>query len=234
MVYRKRSLYRFRSRSKYGKRRYISKRIRSARIKSKFLRRRPQVPEIKFDDVAITSGQVPPTAQYLANISPLSLIQGTTENTRIGSSVKIRHLRIEYRIYGDSTSQVTARIPEAPYRVVLWTPRIDYANAQNYMSQIQFDETVNHNVVTVHKDWRFVLKSAYGYGVSVPSNFSGPPFVVTGIWRIPFPRNAKFNQSDRVNPGIFDIDKDVLYVTFLTQDLGGAFNSRCRLFFTDS
>lgn len=200
----------------------------------KFKRTFKRRTEIKFDDQAVDSTVLTSGVSVINNLSPLSIVKGTSEVTRIGARINLRKVKIEWAFYGDGTVSLIPRLPESRYRFLVWTPRIAYANSLAYMQQLGADQVPDHNVVTIYMDKRFCLKAAYDWGATTPVNGSGTPFVRTGKWLIPFKRTAKFQQTGVVTgQDLLDVNKDVLYYMFFTFDLGGHFLAQSRTFYTD-
>lgn len=228
----------FRGVRRTGRRRTIRRRL----VRNTLNRRIPR-PEIKWANVDLDQ-LIQAGVKYTTALSPTVLARGTGVSNRIGSSVKFRWVKFRLWLDGDSTPNQDGAELETVYRVLIWTPRLDYTQSANYIvNELGILQVPDPNIVTVHKDFygrvgNLSMKTLTNPNASV-TNYALPPGVATKHvhdMRILFPRNARFTSvDDDIN--VINPDKDVLYVSvFNGDDTGNAlqFNAHSHTTYTDS
>ncbi|AYP28937.1 MAG: putative capsid protein [Cressdnaviricota sp.] len=210
--------FRFRSRVR-GPRRY---RIMRSRLvwRSRYsrrgirrvmnLRRRRLRPEIKKYTVAL-SGGLPPASRLTTNLTPTALTSGIQDPQRLGREVKFQKVWLCFSLKNANTPPATVTLTSKP-RVIIWSPRIDYALCSAYMENIGAHEEFDWNNITVHWDKHLTISS---HSLQSQGNPMAAPGLEEVLIRktIPFMRNVKFGSlNDKV-----DEEKYSLYMTIINR-----------------
>lgn len=118
----------------------------------------------------------------------------------------------------------------AMFRVIVWTPRVDYTIAAQYMGAVTLTALIDFDVVTVHKDWRFELNPAYmSEATTADLNANGHyERIFKGTMR--FPRKVRFtSDGTSLNP-----NKDICYYTVYTGLSHLRFSMDSKLWYYDT
>lgn len=222
-MYRRRSKYQFKKRYTRRFKKYSTKFSTKRRILRKTLSRRPVKPEVKFVEKAVSDTGITSTSWTTESLSSSSLSQGADVNTRIGNSVRLRYVTARLRYQGGIMTPQTSIVfqrPTVSFRVLIWTPRVDFTLASAYVSAMGYLSTPDFNVLTVYRDFYINLAHANAQeviastGVISAYQTNGQSAYQKNMKvTIPFPRNAKFVPSTITGTNDFDVDKDVLYIS---------------------
>lgn len=235
---------RFRKRFSSGrrrfKRRFIGKRQRSARIYRRFIRRKAKKPELKYKSIVAAAGLATGGAsatRITFAASTDNIANGTGVDQKIGRQVNLTKVNIRMRIANNSANGSLTAPSEANgiYRVIFWTPRVDFTAATNYMNTLTTPiDQINFDIVTVHYDrcmsnsnpiMAAVAGSVYG-----PSG--GPSLGERVILKtFKFPRKCKFYEA---SPATLNVDKDILYCTIIGGRLSILIDCVSRTWYYDS
>lgn len=208
----------------------------------KMLRRRRNKPELKKLTVAKVY-QMGSSARMTQRLSPAIIEVGAGSDDRIGQEIKF--MKVLWRGNMQCTYPVLpvpiTEVPTSLIRLIVWSPRIDFEEADTYFDAIELHEPVDWNVATVYWD-RVVQLGLTGTAVRNPDAATGPvqPYFFNGSPPVPprrpfkkifkFPRKIKFREgNDSVSP------QDSLYVTIINPEPSYGFhcNSYVRTTFID-
>lgn len=192
----------------------FKRRFRRARRVGRMMRRRRARPELKYATIDRTDVTLAANSRETRSVSPIAMVQGTAEGQRIGGSVKFFRITGGLSMRSDVAQPAQPSRPDGILRFLFWTPRIAQAEAQAYMDLVGFNEPVDYNVATVHKDT--VVSIGYPEfqytGVGLTGTVAGSnPISSFKFWKFTF----KFPRTVTFRPGDDDVDinKDVMYIT---------------------
>lgn len=226
-------IYKSRSRSRYAFRkiRKTPRIVKSKRIFRRFIRRNAIKPELKyyrqhfdFDSEFSNTSTTTNPGTYSAQLTPVNLPQGTGVGTRIGNQVNF--IKFDFRMLlraetftNSAGTFFNGNDNSFLVRCTIWSPRVTFTEAQNYMNGISSEENINFDMVTVHKDWMIRLGNN-----QYQSNFNsgGTPTILAGgvadsyfkKISLKFPRKVKFGVDGDT---ALDQEKYAAFVTYTSK-----------------
>lgn len=231
---------------RYWRRTRLARFSSRRRIVRNAMRRRAIRPEIKYIDLNLASAQLTAATQTTFNITPTVIETGAGNGARIGQEVQFRKVNLRFHITAGNQSPNVSEYtynPEYYQRIVIWTPRIDYAQSLQYMNTINLYTVISYQAVTVHKDMMVRLSLASGQEFN--TNGNQIQLGQTGLRHeyffnktFMFPRKARFAPTNISNNDLVDVDKDVLYMTLYNDAPNGStysvYSFGSRLTYIDS
>lgn len=195
---------------------FASKLRRSRRPGTKFFfrrQRRLSRPEIKWIDIDFANTDIGKQTRASYVITPTTIDVGAQTNQRIGKEVKFRKvvMKSEWSTNPSATGTVTRA--DQVFRIVFWTPRVAFDTAQAYMDQMDYEETPDWNIVTVHRDRYVGIGFDQWVWTKGSTDYSTPP-VYPAIKHLNF--NFKFPRSVKIGSdgnNLVDPNKDRMYMT---------------------
>lgn len=193
-------------------------------------------PELKYADAAVT-GQVNGGQSFTNALSIISLAEGTDYNQRIGNRIRSKSLRIRLYVkdYSNQTSPAVApNFQTYQFRIILWTPRLEFTRVQTYMTALGFLDHIQPNYVTIMYDRYFKLSPAY-MAEATTNDIGACPrdYSMTVTVNKLFPRKIVFADGD----SSLDLDKDVCFFTIIVENLSNRsaidYDFRTRMFYYD-
>lgn len=157
----RRRIRKFKFRSRVGGRRRGGFR---RRILRRALRRRPLRPEIKYWISVIAPTTIAAGTSASIVLSPTTIATGTGESGRIGQDIMFRKvdIRLSVRDNAGNTGPTAPIVSTGLYRIIVWTPRVDYAASVTYMAALT--SSIDHldwHMVNVLKDRVYKIGHTY-------------------------------------------------------------------------
>nr|WAE42344.1 MAG: capsid protein [Cressdnaviricota sp.] len=172
-------------------------------------------------------------------LTPVNLAQGVAVNQRIGDQCKFIKVDVRMEVINNSPTTLPAAAPQYQSgltRVIVWSPRIEFARANNYvtLTPITLTTLLDFNVMNVFADFMVTLSPPYMQSTTT-NGIGAAPFAYYKLIRksISFPRKVKFSSYA---PDITEIDneKDSLYLTFVNDILDIRMAWQAKTWFVDA
>lgn len=196
----------------------FASRLRRRRPGSKFFfrrQRRHSRPEIKFSELDFPNTDVPKTARGSWIMTPTTFAQGPQTNQRIGKEIKFRKVVIKTEFTTNPSATGTTTRADQMFRLIFWTPRVAYTTAQAYIDQVDYQETLDWNIVTTLSDRYIGIGFDQWVWTKGSTSYTTPP-VYPAIKHINF--NFKFPRTVKIGSdgdNLTDPNKDRLYMTII-------------------
>lgn len=215
----------YRSRSRYGSRKYVTRKFISKKRRynynqSRNLRRRPLPPEIKFADTQFINSTLPAGSNTNGTCSISTMLPGNVEATRIGECIKSRYVKITLNFEGPQANTTSNPVyySDCKMRVVFYTPRVNATEANAYMGGIGNFDMIDFNQVSVLCD-QYITVGANLINVSgTAANGNGIKSQIIMRKSLKFVRNMRFNKSNNN----LNVDKDIIYYCILNCAVAGS------------
>lgn len=203
---------------------YFRRTGRSNRIFRRFISRRAVKPELKkiftqWNQI-VGYGGTGVGVSYTFNVTPLTMAQGITSYTRIGTTVKF--VKVDIRLLLLDASGVTG-VTAPDYascllRIIVWSPRIASASAATQLGSTGMTGFADTDSATIYYDKIMVTQPAFiDVGSTGYLNAGADKVNCHRRMSFKFPRKVHFKEA---NTDI-DPDKDIMYITIVPQNVAG-------------
>lgn len=185
-------------------------------------RRRRAKPELKFYSRQVDA-DIPANTRTLGTLTPINILQGPGQGNRIGQEIK--SFKIAWNLSLVNSNAIAGEVNWGPtylIRIIAWTPRVNFADANLYFETINFNEMIDYNVATILLD-RYVSMGTQG------SNAAGSEILSPAV---PTQRHFKFvfkhPRSMKFSPGINTLDEEKYGVFFCIMMNNGLTETQLR------
>lgn len=147
-------------------------------------------------------------------------------------------MKITVRNNSSTTGGFTPSLTQSEARIIIWSPRIDYAKCLTYLSGVDtVNELLDYSVITVYRDKTFKTAPAYITGAtagSVLPNSGAPFYQRTFTFKIKFPRKVSIGNTP-VNPnGDLDEEKHGLFLHYVSGPLASTLAHEGKIYYFDA
>lgn len=172
-------------------------------------------PELKFVAEAGTVNILAGPSTTTINITSLAVVLGPTQFQRIGNQIMLRKcvLKSDLQVSNNPANL----FPDFWLRAIIWTPRVDAADANSYLNTVGFNSILDFKILNTFYDKKIRMGAVSSIVLApivapVP-NYPTWPSQARLDKTFLFPRSVKFTDlNNLMNP-----NKDVMYITFINE-----------------